>query len=110
MTEYYRQQRHLRLTIDCGICCRCGKKANQTAHRIARTKQAVLKLSLEVIDHNINLVPVCCLECNDSFNIGNDPGKVKKLVELITDNMQTTINNFIDHKQIVRIILKEVTE
>jgi hypothetical protein len=63
--------------------CWCGKKASQIAHRICSSKTNYKVYGKEVIDNNINLVPVCCLEHNDKVNIGNKIGTSKKLVQLI---------------------------
>ena len=70
-----------RYAIDGRICQRCGKPATQIAHRIANTK-VNRKYWGELIDNCVNLVPVCNLECNASYNIGMKPIKCNRLQEL----------------------------
>ena len=99
--NYYKLQKKFRFFIDGRICCRCGKKAKWTAHRIANTETNVMLYSWQVVDHNINIVPVCDnTECNSSYNIGFDENKSRELYELINLNMETQINNFVYHAEI----------
>lgn len=55
----------------------------QLAHRVARTKAAIAKWGTEVIDHPLNLVPVCNLRENDRCNIGNQPIPARDLLARI---------------------------
>lgn len=66
-------------------CQRCGNPANQIAHRIAQTRTWMNKYGEAVIHHPLNLVAVCSLACNDSFNIGNNPVEREKLVARIRE-------------------------
>ena len=43
----------------------------------------IKKYGYEVIHHIFNLVPACCSEHNDYWNINNKPEKIKKLIDLI---------------------------
>ena len=86
MTDYYRTQKKYRFWLDSYICQKCGKMATQTAHRIANTKTNIKKYGNEFINHNINLVSVCCLECNDSYNIGNKPLQADRLYNLYCED------------------------
>lgn len=56
-------------------CVVCGgplrEGVPQLAHRVARTKSRLDKYGTAVMDHALNLVPVCCLKHNDRVNIGN---------------------------------------
>jgi hypothetical protein len=57
-------------------CCVCGlplaiQGTAQLAHRVAKTKSRLEKYGPSVINHALNLVPVCGLRCNDRVNIGN---------------------------------------
>jgi hypothetical protein len=83
MTDKQRTQYNIRYTLDEWLCQRCKKPARMQAHRIANTKVNRKVYGSKIIDDNKNLVSVCCLECNDSYNIGNNPEKCKKLVKLI---------------------------
>lgn len=55
--------------IVCGGLLREG--VPQLAHRVARSKSRLEKYGSAVMDHALNLVPVCCLKHNDACNIGN---------------------------------------
>lgn len=83
--QYTHEQAEIRYKLDHYICQRCSKQATQQAHRIAQTKANLKKYGIEIIHHNYNRVSVCGLECNAAYNIGNNPGKVRKLVALIRD-------------------------
>jgi hypothetical protein len=57
-------------------CCVCDiplatHGTAQLAHRVAKTKSRLEKYGPSVINHGLNLVPVCGLKCNDRVNIGN---------------------------------------
>jgi len=82
MTYYQRREYEKRYEIEKYRCAKTGKRATQIAHRISNSK-VNRKLYGNKIDHNFNLVPVCDLESNDSFNIGGNPGKVTNLIYLI---------------------------
>lgn len=74
-------------TRDKGICQRCNKLIGfkgAPAHRIAQSKVNRKKYGNEIIDHPYNIVWACVNnDCNDSFNIGNKPEKIKQLIWLI---------------------------
>jgi hypothetical protein len=78
---------------ECNYVCEvCGSPiyyygTPQLAHRIAQTKANIKKYGCEVIHNRKNLVPVCCLKCNDACNIGYNPEAVKKLVEEIKNDL-----------------------
>jgi len=55
----------------------------QLAHRVARTRNNLAKFGTEVIDHNLNLVPVRDLKENDRCNIGNRPLEANELLQRI---------------------------
>lgn len=93
MTEKQKEQYRLRYSLDDYVCQSCGKPASQISHRIAKTKVNYKKYGKDIIDHNINLVSACCLECNDSFNIGNNPWKSNKLREFIMFNFDEMISS-----------------
>jgi hypothetical protein len=67
------------------------------AHRIANTKTN-RKVFGNKIDRNENLVSVCCLECNDSYNIGNNPVKSAKLIAIIKENGRNVMTKEIDRR------------
>jgi len=83
-----KERREAVLIRDGFRCRRCGKRATQTAHRIAQTKTWVRKYGRKVIDHPMNLVSVCSLACNDSFNIGNKPEEREALVKEIKEAIE----------------------
>ena len=93
MTEKQKEQYKIRYSLDDYMCQRCCNPASQISHRIAKTKVNYKKYGKDIIDHNINLVSACCLECNDSFNIGNNPGKCNLLIEFITRNYNEIISS-----------------
>ena len=93
MTPYQISQYQKRYTLDDYVCQSCGHFACQIAHRIAKTKTNYNVYGNEIIDHNFNLVSVCSLKCNDSFNIGNKPGTSQKLVNLIRSNNEKLLTS-----------------
>lgn len=78
MNEAEKWQRQYALTKSNGVCEICGAPLEQMqgAHRIANTKANRAKYGSFVIDHPLNIAIVCSLACNQSCNIGNNPGKV----------------------------------
>lgn len=87
MTETETWQRQLALAKSGGVCEVCGKPLTQMqgAHRIANTKPNRAKYGDLVIDHTLNIAIVCSLACNQSCNIGNNPGKSLRLVKQIIE-------------------------
>lgn len=73
--------------------CQCGKSAVQVGHRIANTKINRKKYGNKIIDNYRNLVPVCGLECNSKYNIGNKPLICEKLVKLIKEDGKLSTKN-----------------
>jgi len=72
------------------LCSFCGKPVNiygtsQLAHGIAKSKVNIKKYGEKVINHELNLFPVCSLYCNSRKNIGMNPEKTKELVLSITN-------------------------
>lgn len=91
------------LIRDFYTCKRCGRTPGinglQIAHRL-RDGSGTIKwlkgilpdkpdrwLQDNIIDHPMNLVTTCCLECNDSFNIFFDEKASKKLLREILVNI-----------------------
>lgn len=74
---------------DLWVCQACGKYIGLDgclAHSISKSKMNYKLYGKEVIDNPLNLHWSCITnECNDSFNIGNNPGKIKELLEEIND-------------------------
>jgi hypothetical protein len=82
MNKAYKDAKYIVLDRD-GWTCKCGKwPIETTAHRIAQTKANLKKYGPGIIHHPFNIVAACD-QCNDSYNIGNNPGKCAKLVTLI---------------------------
>ena len=71
-------------------CQRCGKPATHLAHRIAQTKSNIAKFGKHRIHHPYNIVSVCGLACNASYNIGNKPIKSMLLIDAIGNGIYTT--------------------
>lgn len=77
-----------------GECEVCGKtipyNEAQLAHRIAKSKPNLAKYGKEIINHPINLALTCSDKfgrCNDSVNIGNNPGAILDILsEIIEGN------------------------
>jgi len=74
------------------LCAACGEPVTrygrpQIAHRIAQSLANVDKFGKSVIHHRLNLRPVCCLKCNDYFNIGFDTCAAEKLADEIRDQL-----------------------
>jgi hypothetical protein len=86
--NYKQEQRIKRVLIDGEICHypNCQKKSNQLAHRISQSKMFYQLYGSNTIEHNFNLVSVCCLEHNDYFNIGQNYTAEKKLIDLIENH------------------------
>lgn len=59
-----------------------GSRATEMAHRISNSKVNKKIYGEDIINHNFNLVP-CNHNDNDSFNIGMNLEKSRRLVELI---------------------------
>lgn len=55
----------------------------QLAHRVAKTKARLNTYGSDVLNHTLNLVPVCCLAHNDACNIGNRPMEAQALLQRI---------------------------
>lgn len=84
-------------------CERCGQPAQDLAHRIAKTeanKRMIYNYCLtrhsvklkkceieKVIHHKFNLA-CSCKQCNDYFNIGNRPMRVKELLTIILKDLR----------------------
>jgi 5-methylcytosine-specific restriction endonuclease McrA len=86
--KFYANEQRDRIFQEAGYACaNCGDRATQLAHRIAKTKPNLKKYGKGIIHHRFNLVSSCA-ECNDSFNIGNKPVEVTKLVKRITQNIK----------------------
>lgn len=87
MTEAEEQQRRIALAQSGGVCEVCGKPLTssswQGAHRIANTKPNRAKWGNWIIDHPMNIAIVCSLACNQSCNIGFNPGASLELIEQI---------------------------
>jgi hypothetical protein len=86
MNDKQRYQYNIRYTLDAWSCQKCGRPATQMAHRIANTKTN-RKIYGNKIDHNENLVSVCSLDCNSTYNIGNNPVKSAKLIAIINERV-----------------------
>ena len=78
----------------CGICEVCKKvipyNQAQLAHRIAKSKPNLKKYGEDVLSHPKNLALTCSDKfgrCNDSCNIGNNPGKVQELLSEIAEEL-----------------------
>ena len=73
------------------LCQQCGQsvtlQGGQLAHKIANTKCNKKKYGKDIINHSLNLVLTCSLECNAKCNIGNRPERCKELVIKIRDNI-----------------------
>ena len=67
--------------------CPCGNQASQLAHRIPQTKRNKYRYGEAVIHHELNLVPVCCLECNDAQGISNHPIEQAHLLAHIYEDL-----------------------
>jgi len=71
-------------------CVKCGGSVYQygtpmLAHLIADTKANRSKYGKAIIEDPLNRKPTCCLNCNDSQNIGNNPEECKKLIAEIIE-------------------------
>lgn len=93
MTKQQIKQYKIRYELDNYICQAegCNNKATQMAHRICRSKTNYSIYGKEIIDHNINIVSVCCVEHNDRYNIGNKTRIANKLAEYIRNNKDKRI-------------------
>lgn len=87
MNEAEKWQRQLALAQSGGVCEICGAPLVQMqgAHRIANTQTNRAKYGSFVIDHPLNIAIVCSLACNQSCNIGNNPGESLKLIKRIVE-------------------------
>lgn len=89
MTDKQEEQRRYALAVSGGVCEVCGKPLTdstwQGAHRIANTKANRAKFGDLVMDHQLNIAIVCSLKCNDSCNIGYNPGACIELARNIYD-------------------------
>jgi len=87
MTKKNKNIKEIIRNRDNGCCKKCGKYRwtdGCIAHRIADTKVNRKVYGNHIIDHPYNKLWACILnKCNDRWNIGNNPEKCKKLVNLI---------------------------
>lgn len=70
------------------ICLVCQKSlvhygTAQLAHRVPRRKSMLMRWGEEVINHPLNMVPVCSLKCNDSVSLGTVKAQTKDILERI---------------------------
>ena len=83
-------------------CQRCKQPASQIAHRIAKS-QSNRKMLIKfynidkkdvdkIIHHELNMVAVCGLKCNDSYNIGFNRIAVDKLIKEILQELKNDTN------------------
>lgn len=89
MTEAEERQRRIRLAQCGGFCEVCGRPLKegqpQGAHRIANTKANRAKFGSLIIDHPLNIMMTCSLNCNHACNIGQNPGASLKLCKEIIE-------------------------
>ena len=97
---YKYEQYELRYQIDQRRCGKCGIPATHMSHRISQSIVNIKKYGWEIIQHHYNLVPACCQSHNDCWNIGNNPSKSFKLIELI----KTRGNEKLTSKKITEVI------
>lgn len=87
MNEAEKKQRYRALAECGGFCEVCGQPLTastwQGAHRIANTKANRAKWGDFIIDHPMNIAIVCSLGCNQSCNIGQNPGECLRLIDRI---------------------------
>jgi len=102
LTEKNKEIKEYIRSRDNGICQCCGKYCwnnGNVAHRIAQTKTNIKIYGKKVIDHTYNKVWTCfSFNCNDSFNVGNNPGKCNTLVHLINKQID------VETKKITKIL------
>ena len=60
----------------------CSRPATEIAHRIANTKANASAYGHDVLSNPHNLAASCKAH-NDFFNCGNNPGKVREILEKI---------------------------
>jgi hypothetical protein len=73
-------------------CAVCGESIYQNgcpqlAHCIARTIPNIKKYGVSVINHKMNMKPVCGLFCNDKCNIGFCTAEAEELADKIRDEL-----------------------
>lgn len=64
----------------------------QIAHRIPNTKSMRRRYGDEVIDHELNVALVCCLDCNNAIQLTNKPREAEELAERIKEDLQCNRN------------------
>jgi hypothetical protein len=57
----------------------------QLAHRISQSKMNLRKYGEEIIHHELNLAPVCCLKCNSAVLIDRNPEQTELLIDRILE-------------------------
>lgn len=79
------EEKRRRMFLATGFrCVRCGAPAAYLAHRIPKRQYLLAKFGPAVIHHEFNLCPVCTRpECNDSFDIQNNPMLQENLIAAI---------------------------
>lgn len=103
--KFYANEKRIEMFEAVGYRCEhCGRvfqeSSLQLAHRICKSKAAkkyimnvyeVDKKQLDsIINHKYNLA-VSCADCNDSFNIFNNPVKTDKLLDKIMGELKNEI-------------------
>jgi len=71
------------------ICQICGKRATQIGHRISQGTIARRRYNDDIIDHVVNLVPVCNTDCNGKVDVTNNPVECEEvLIEIINYELE----------------------
>jgi hypothetical protein len=74
------------------LCSVCGYPVKQygtaqLAHRLSKSQMNIKKYGESVIQHYLNLAPVCSLKCNDAVNIGYRTAEAEELADKIRDEL-----------------------
>lgn len=72
------------------LCAICGNSVftygtPQLAHRIPQRKHLIEVYGKEIIHHELNMKPTCCLECNARVSTGYNTNKILDVLLEIQD-------------------------
>lgn len=91
MIKNYDEIIHKKWKKQKGLCEVCSNPlfngSPQLAHRISKSKWAVKKYGIEVIDHPDNLALVCSLRCNAAVLIDKKDVPCEELAKKIKDKL-----------------------
>lgn len=70
------------------ICFICPKRANQRAHIIGKTDANYKKYGAEIVDNILNWLPACCIDHNDTIDLGKNDYLLNRVADIIKSDLK----------------------